>query len=230
MITKRFVLLALLSACAGFANTMIVTGVDSALGLQDSLWIKDSGTDQQLYFAGGVDIEVDGYKRVVFCVDLLTSINVPGTYTTTMDFSDTPYIRAGDLSDVPSLQRVGWLLQNEFPTTKIGGAALQLAIWDIVTDHGNGFDTGTVAQSTTHPTDALVLADAIQYEADSAPYISTAGIVYHNTSGNVAVQTLMGASATDGGPSPTPEPAAMILTLGGLALIGLSRLRRSRPR
>jgi hypothetical protein len=215
---------------------MIVIGPDAALGELNSLWINEGGAPKLLDWSGAIDIKVDGYTRVVFCVDLLTSITY-GAYSTTMDFSDT--LHAGDYSSVPYLQRAGWLLQNEFPTTagtlaasQRAGAAFQLAIWDIVTDKGDGFDKGTVAKSTTtgQSTDPFVLAAAIQYEADSALYSSAAGIVYHNTLSGTPAQTLMGRSAADGGPSPTPEPAALILTLSGLALIGLSRLRGFRRR
>ena len=213
---------------------MIVSDVDHPLGM-GSLWIDEKGVPEGLYWAGGVDIVVDGYARVVFCVDLLTSVNVPGTYDTTMDFSDTPYISPGNYSDVPSLKRVGWLLQNEWPSTALDGAALQLAIWGIITDKGDGFGTadapaGIVSQSTdaSHPTDSSVLAAAILYETESAGMSSSFGIVYHNTTlDGVPVQTLMGPGTDDGGPSPAPEPATVLMIFGGLALIGVSRLRRS---
>src|ERR1035437_7996050 len=80
-----------------------------------------------------------------------------------------PYIHDGDYSDVPSLQRVGWLMQNYFPTTALAGAAFQPAIWHIVTDKGDGFGTpttvpGLASQSTdpAHPTDPDVVAAAVQ--------------------------------------------------------------------
>lgn len=90
MVPKRLILLVLLSACPALANTMIVTGVNTNLGLLNTLWMNVGGSNERLYFAGGVDVFVDGFVREVFCVDLLTSIGVPGTYTTVLDFSDTP--------------------------------------------------------------------------------------------------------------------------------------------
>jgi hypothetical protein len=226
MITQRLILLLLLAACPAAANTLIVNNVDNAVGLQNSLWINESGTDSLLYFAGGIDITVDGYSRLVYCVDLLTSINVPGTYTTTMDFADT----AG-------LERVEWLMQNYWPAApmytgvnlQLQGAAFQLAIWDILTDNGNGFAAGTVqAGSAAHPTNSAVLAAAVLYEAESVGMSSDLGMVYHNQSNGVPVQALMGRPATDGGPSPTPEPASILPMFSGLALVWLSRLRRGR--
>lgn len=124
-------------------------------------------------------------------------------------------------------------MQNYFPTTALAGAAFQLAIWDIVTDNGDGFGTpttvaGLASQSTdpAHPTDPDVLAAAVQYEILSLGQSSHYGIVYHNSSGGIAVQTLMGADVTDNGPSPIPEPAGIIPVFSGLAVIGLSHLRR----
>jgi hypothetical protein len=249
MTPKKIILLALLSACPALADVMVVTGVEGSLG--ESIWIDESGVPKQLDWAGGVDITVDNYPRVVFCVDLLTNISF-GNYTTTLDYSDTPYLRqVGDYSNVDSLLRVAWLLEHELPADVMHGAALQLAIWDIVTDHDHGLGFGTdttsqgiqgiVSRSTDpdHPTDFAVLAQAILYEAEAEipDHKSYSGIVYHNYEGTTRVQTLMGPepASTDLGPRPVPEPAALLLIIfQGIALIGVSSLcalrRRARTR
>ena len=230
MAPKGLILLVLFAACPAVANTIVITGVDTAVGYLNSLWIYDNGTNSQVYFAGGIDVTVDGYSRLLYCVDLDTNINVPGTYSTTIDFTDSA-----------ALQRVGWLMQNYWPSAiytgaalQVHGAAFQLAIWDIITDNGDGFGTttthaGKVSQSTntSHTTDSAVLAAAILYETESVGKSSNYGVVYHNTSSGTTVQTLMGPTVTDNGPSPIPEPSAIILIFSGLALIGLSRLRRN---
>jgi hypothetical protein len=219
VLIKRLLLLAASLTATASASTLIATGVDSATGLQDSVWINENGVATRLYFAGGVDITVDGLARLVYCVDLLTDIGVPGTYNTVVDYANTP-----------NLERVGWLMQHEWPSyyysgsnLQVQGAGLQLAIWDILTDNGDGFNSGIVAQSTStwHPTNAAVLAAAVQYEADSLNKSSMWGDVYYNTnSSGVRVQTLMGQQA--------PEPAAVVTILSGLVLIGLGSLRRRR--
>ena len=221
---------------------MVVTGVQSDLG--ESIWIDQSGAPTQLYWAGGVDITVNGYNRVVFCVDLLTHISLD-TYDTTLDYSDTPYIRdSSDYSDVDSLLRVGYLLKYEWPKSALQGAALQLAIWDIVTDKGDGFgkpDTsaGIVSQSTdtSHPTDPGVLSAAIAYEAEAESLVNPGnfGIVYHNYQGTgpnrERFQTLMGPNPTDLGPEPLPEPSALLLIIfQGIALTGVGSLCALRRR
>src|ERR1035438_3241436 len=215
MIPKKLILLALLAGCPAFATSAIYVDIDPSVGLKNSLWINDGGTNTQLYFAGGIDLTIYGpggvaFPRLVYCVELETEITVPGYYTTTMDFSDTP-----------SLQRVGYLMENYWPSSsgytdvalQQHGAAFQLAIWDILTDGGNGFGEGTVSQSTdtAHLTDPTVLADAVEYETLSFGKSSPYGIVYHITDSNhKTVQTLMGLTYVDPGPS-APEPAAVIL-------------------
>jgi hypothetical protein len=233
-----FIFLALLTAYPAFATSAIYVAIDPAVGLTNSLYIYDNGSNSPLYFAGGMDLTILGspsFPRLVYCVELDRNIQVPGNYNTAMDFSDTA-----------SLERVGWLMQNYWPSalwTDVAlqqhGAGFQLAIWDILQDGADGFGTpskpgtpgipaGSVSQSTdiNNPTDPNVLADAILYESLSAGKTSAYGIIYHNmdSNGNI-VQTLMGPTP-DNGPS-APEPAAVILIFSGLALIGLSRLRRS---
>ena len=236
MVLKRFILLALLAACPALANTLIVNGVDTSLGMgslgtgsvwihEDKTWVPGDtgGSNVLVQWAGAIDITVDSYVRQVFCVQLFTDIGF-GTYNTTMDFSDTP-----------NLERLGWLLQNEFPVGQVAGAAFQLAVWDIIEDNGDGFGTatktaGTVSQSTdpSNPTSSAVLTAAVKYEADSLGKTSDYGAVYHNFLGATPMQNLMGTPVTDGGPSPAPEPSAIFLMIGGLALIGLGRLRIGR--
>src|ERR1035438_10456477 len=128
MIHKSIILLALLTACTAFGNTIIVSGIDSAMGMQN-IYMDENGAATPIYWSGAIDINVDSYVRQVFCVQLFTDIYLNTNYDTVMDYSDTA-----------NLKRVGWLLQNEFPTlaqyTGVAlqqqGAAFQLAIWDII--------------------------------------------------------------------------------------------------
>jgi Thioester domain/PEP-CTERM motif len=217
MLLKKILLIGILFSLPAVANTIIVVGTDNALG--ENVWINENGTSTQVY-AGGIDIKVDGYSRLAFCIELFVNISI-ATYNTTLDFSDTS----------SGIQRVAWLLVNQYPTTAAAGAGFQLAIWDILTDGGDGFSAGKVQKSTGTATNATVLADAMGYEtASSGKSSTTKFVVYENTTTQgVKVQTLMGLWPTDGGPFPeTPEPASIFMILSGLALIGLSRIRRVR--
>ena len=221
----RVIGLALLLGSSTWANTIILTGLQSNLGLQQSLYFDEDGVSHLEYWAGAIDVTVDGYARLVFCVDLFTNITF-GTYGTTLDYSDSA-----------NQKRADWLISTQLPTvtTQDAGAALQLAIWDIMTDSGDGFapGAGRVTQSTdvNNPTDATVLAAAANFEAISVGKSSTMGIIYHNVSlsSGTPAQTLMSGGYNDGGPQPkTPEPTPIILMVSGLILIlvGKSRIGR----
>lgn len=223
MAIGRAITLALVCAATGVANSIILQSLDLPLGEQQTLWINEQGTNTQLYWAGGINATVDGHARVLWCVQLLVNIGLKTTYNTTVDWADTP-----------TLERVGWLIQNQVKgvTTQTQGAAFQLAIWDIMEDNGDGFGLGAgkVYQSTdaVHKTDPTVLAQALQYETMSQGKLFAYVPVYHNVqvSNGAPVQNLIGALAYDGGVlSQAPEPNGRWLAVAGLVLIGLGRVR-----
>jgi hypothetical protein len=209
---------------ASYANSIILTSVDAPLGQQQTLWINEQGTNTLLYWAGGINASVDGHARVLWCVELFVDINLNTTYNTTVDWADTP-----------SLKRVGWLMHNVVSgvTTQTQGAALQLAIWDIIEDGGDGLNPGAgkVYKSTdaSHPTDAAVLSLALQYESQSQGKLYDWVPVYHNVivSDGSPVQDLIGEFVRDGGPlSELPEPEVPGMVFGGLALMAAGWRRR----
>jgi hypothetical protein len=211
----------LLAAGSACATTITLNQLDGNLG--ESIAFSDYGT-VTTNWAGGVDATIAGYARVLYCVQLAVNIYVPGTYDSVLDYADTA-----------SLQRVGWLMQYHAPgqvssgvadeSAPADGAGFQLALWDILQDEADGFGIGNV--QTVAATPANVVAAANYYESISAGMSGTAAIIYDNkTLLGVEQQKLIGFWATDEGPSPAPEPATFLLIFGGLALIGLSRLRR----
>jgi len=208
------------------ANSIIVNSVDTPLGLQNTLYINENGSNTQLFWVGGINATIDGHARVVWCAQLFVDINLNTTYNSTVDFADTA-----------QLQRVGWMMKNlvQGVTTQLQGAAFQLAIWDIIEDNGDGFNAGAgkvyKSTSTQHPTDTTVLALAAQYEAQSLGKLYEWVPVYHNVTvkGGTPVQELIGPIVNDGGPlSEAPEPRDAGMMLGGLSLIGLAWRRRRR--
>ena len=209
---KGLIPLALLAANPAFATTIILTQVDSTLG--QTIAFYDYGNNATNW-VGGVDATVAGYSRVLYCVQLSVNIHVPGTYDSVLDFADAV-----------NMQRVSWLMQYHAPTTPVTGAGFQLALWDILQDGADGFSAGNVRAATSGPaTPDDVLTAAQNYETISAGNSSTAAILYNNFLNGVPQQELIGFWVTDGGPSAAPEPAAIFLMIGGLALIGLGRLR-----
>jgi len=239
---KRIIAAALLFAGMAFASTILTpTGVDWSRGA--SIWMNENGSDIQAYFAGVIYISLQEnglqYDRDTLCVDLFTDIVLGVTY-------DTTVLHPSQVSG-KNLDRVSWLVDNALLPTQNShylsdlpktdwvfsaaqGAGIQLAIWDIVHDQGDGFSAGSVRASTnpSHPTDPQVLSWAQTYQALSAGKSSGLAFIYDNVdrvSGQPA-QMLAGPLFTDAGPSPNPEPPT--LALMGTALILVGSMRRKR--
>jgi hypothetical protein len=142
-----------------------------------------------------------------------------------------------------NLTRVSWLVDNallptqsshlsalpssDWVTNSAQGAGIQLAIWDIVENNGDGLYAGTVQASTpsnsTDPnnqTPADVLNWANFYETLSTNQSSGLAFVYDNVnlSNGARVQMLEGPEFADNGPVPSPEPSTcqfMLVSLAG---------------
>ncbi len=239
---------AILASGIAAADT-IIANVDTSLG-EYNVEISENGADVNTYFAGGLDIQLTNSSgtvtRETMCVDLFTDIYVGQTYGTSVDLpSQVP------LSQIPAaLERVAWLEDNALlpaltpgaPTTLTSnywvaganaaamGAGMQLAIWDIIVDGGDGFTSGAVQQgSAANPTDPTALYWANEYETLSAGQSSDEAFVYENVSlsdGSPA-QTLEGPEFQDNGPQPAPESSTFVLA--GMALLALRHTSRRKP-
>ena len=114
------------------------------------------------------------------------------------------------------------LPSSDWVTNSAQGAGIQLAIWDIVENNGDGLYAGTVRASTdpNNPTPQDVLDWANTYETLSTNQTSGLAFVYDNVnlSDGTRVQMLEGPEFTDGGPVPAPEPSTgqfMLVSLAG---------------
>jgi hypothetical protein len=216
------------------ADTLVVSTSPTD---SESTYLMENGVDTYTY-AGEADITLDGnINRTAYCVAIFTDIN-PGTvYNTTLE----------DISAVNNGLRVGWLLDYESPligtsgnglagTADQQGAGLQLAIWDIVNDNGDGLSKGNIQAATTsntstgNYTDAVAVTDAGIFEAASIGKSADAWVYYNTnqTTGAVA-QTLMGyVTFTDGGPT-VPEPGTFGVVTLGLVIAGIALRRKHSP-
>ena len=232
----RLLLASLIAAGCASADSIHIVGVDYSRAMSIRLW--EAGTGDTDGIAGVIDIELissDGsvHPLDTLCVDLFTNIYLGQTYTTHVYHP----------SQIPdkNLLWVSWLIDNAmlptqekgFPsaldqadwlTSPVQGAGIQLAIWDIVHDGGDGFYAGRVRAATgTLPTDQVLLA-AQRYEDVSRGHTSGLAYVYDNYTGSDEYQMLAGPRFEDGGPHPTPEPSTLVLI--GAALIALSLIGR----
>jgi hypothetical protein len=212
------------------ADTITPTGVDTTRG-EYNVYIQQNGVNVNTYFAGVIFISLIDTNNQVFnrdtlCVDLFTDIYLNTTYGTT--------VLSPDQVPGKNLDRVSWLIDNallptqnntytsdlpssNWVTTAAQGAGIQLAIWDIVEDNGDGFSSGSVQASSdsNHPTPADVLSWANIYESASLGESSDLAYVYNNVSlsdDHSPAQMLEGPLFQDGGPAPpTPEPSTFAL-------------------
>ena len=236
MICSRALYLAML---AGFtvleanATTINFTGEDPArtfsiwmratYNIGDQLTSGQSATTQQTIDeqipAGVLNLVVDGIYHVdAFCADYFFLIS---TGNHSVNLLGEGAINGGG--------RIEWMLRNTLPAINAQadatlrrrqGAALQLAIWDIVHDNGDGFNAGRIRQSgdPLRITDAIVLTQANSFLASSLGHTLHGGIVYVNVLGPTSMQRLI----SDG----IPEPSSYALMLTGCAAIGLLRRKR----
>ncbi len=231
--------LLLLCCTLGSAATIVVTDVDRNRG--ESIWLNEKGTNVSAYFAGVLLISLtengSTVNRDTLCVDLFTDIMVSQTYGSTVIH---PYEVSGK-----DLGRVSWLVDNAllpaqsdyssalpsdyWVTSAAAGAGIQLAIWDIVHDHGDGLYAGSVQAavgSGNQVTDSGVVTAAEYYLAESYGKTSSLAFVYNNVDlgSHLAAQMLAGPKFEDGGPSPNPEPSTLVMV--GAALVVVGRMAR----
>lgn len=214
------------------ANALIVaTGVDSSRGA--SLLIREDGADVQTYFAGVILISVTSGNQVFYrdslCVDLFTNIYLGQQYDTTLlqpdNLPQKNLPRASWLVDNAMLPAqnstyLSSLAQSDWVSSSAQGEGIQLAIWDIVHDGGDGFSAGRVQAAGA--TDPAVLAWAQRYEALSLGKSDNQAFVYSNVDlgSGLPAQMLIGPQFADAGPQPVPEPQTLMPA--GMALIAVS--------
>ncbi len=146
---------------------------------------------------------------IAFCVDLGKHMKNGQTYVT----SSTSAFGGSVDSNVASLFNTAYAGVD----TAVEGAAFQLALWEIITDSGSGFNLGSGAFSVIS-TSTAILSQASSYLTGlSGPATGNYALTFLNSSGSQNLVTV----------SPVPIPAAggfLAVALGGL--FGMRKLRR----
>jgi hypothetical protein len=249
----------LLAGCGSvWADLIDATTTDPARSM--TIWMSENGTASQ-GLAGVILIDLitatTTYHRDTLCVDLFKNIYLGQQYNTTVMTPNEATLLYGK----QNLGLVSWLIDNalvpgqgsftsvlpsvDWVTTPSQGAGIQLAIWDLVEDLGDGLTSGKV-QLVPGATDPDVVKWAETYEClalgPQSPSCLLAGItplgpghpsndafVYINGNNN-DVQMLEGPLFADGGPKPNPEPSTLALVGGGLLAASLAVRKKLRQR
>ena len=253
MSSRLLVLILMLSVGCGvvFADQIEATDTDAKRSM--TIWMSENGVPTQ-GLAGVILIDLitakGTYHRDTLCVDLFKNIYLGSQYSTTVLTPSEATAKYGK----ENLGLVSWLIDNalvpkegsfssvlpsaDWVTTSVQGAGIQLAVWDLVEDNGDGLSKGKVGMSTTagELTDPDVVKWAETYEClalgPESPSCLLAGItplgpghpsndafVYINSDNNA--QMLEGPLFRDGGPKPNPEPSTFALVGGGLIAASL---------
>lgn len=159
--------------------------------------------------AGALGATLDGTQNFeAYCVDALHAPQIGTPYTTTI----TQLPNAG----LPNSGRIAFLYQQFASTvnSQDTGAGLQLAIWDVLMDNGDGLGAGFFRASTV----ASTVTQTNTYLTASVGQTGSASW-YKGPSGPNQPQDLVGAN-------PVPEPATLA-TLGIAAAALIRRRRKS---
>jgi hypothetical protein len=165
----------------------------------------------------------------VFCVDLYTDVNPGSPYSVDILSPDD----TASLAYSSRLPQAAWLYVTYMPLVDaasnkaVAGAALQLAIWDVVEDGGDGLSSGSIRvdSAITNPTNiaATNLASSMIAAAQGQSLLNAA--VLMNVVGPDGSQTLITAADAF---APVPEPSTMALL--GVGLLSVAMLKSRRPR
>lgn len=227
---NKFTALAVAALVAGAASVASASTVE--LGRQNSA--SDYGNASERYvelakisFNGhntGVTPGVlrvketaSGNKFAAFCVDLMTSLKLPAPYEklTTSLFNSS-------IAD-----NISRLVNAYFPTvnTAAEGAALQLAIWEVIYDDGSADLNGGAFKVTQASADALSYAQGYLANLASLPTTGRYKVTYFQGDGSQSTGGI-GDSQDVIGVSPVPLPAGVLLLGGALAGLGVAGAKR----
>lgn len=219
--------------------TMDVDTLDFANRAGTLHFSENGGTSEIAGWTGVIQVRFDGQPSSGFydtlCVDLFHNISVNTTYQVT----------AQGLTTIANGGRVAWLYSNWISLGSMQGLAnslgissneagmgLQLAVWDIIHDGGDGLSNGLIRATTASNgfagTNTNVVRAANHLEQISANQLSTEASIYLDAVNGIRTQRQISVPfallTTSNAAAETPEPGT--LAMAGFALAALALGRR----
>lgn len=219
--------------------TMDVNTLDFTNRAGTLYFSENGGGSETSGWAGVIQVRFDGQPASGFydtlCVDLFHGISVNHSYLVTET----------GLNTINNGGRVGWLYTNWVGlgsmqtaaqslgiTTNEVGMGLQLAVWDIIHDGGDGLSRGAIRSTAggngNTGTNANVIAAVNYFEQVSAAQLSSNASIYLDAVNGIATQRQISVPfalfTSNAAASETPEPGTV--GLAGLALAGIAAARR----
>ncbi len=204
-VMNKLILTAILTLTSSslFATNIRHQGLDWSRAM--SIEIEAGGHVRNASAGVGI-MRVNGSSLVdVLCVNLFQSITLYESYSAAS---------VAPLSYDADAGAAAWLMQTFLPIvdSAIEGAALQLAVWDVIHDGGDGLDAGRI-QSSAH-TNASVLSLASLWVSASQGMTGDAALVFTAAPNACSFQQQMYLAVdrpSTGGDVPEPGTMAMLL-------------------
>lgn len=217
------------------ASTVVrVTGVAPAMGRDIAITVDGRVVSD---YAGGITITANNVTSSLLCVDLFTSVRANDTFA--VDYLQPQFL---DPANALTGLRAAYLMVTQYgridsfvsavrPGISLAEATagLQLAIWDIVHDGGDGLAAGRIrtssASGNSTPAAVRVAATAYIQYAEAFRGSQVNATLYRHVSGPNAKQQLIGFEQPGTG-APIPEPEPVALAGMGLGLVIRLQWRR----
>jgi hypothetical protein len=217
------ILAAALLATAAQATTISVAGYDEPAGT--SVNVNVNGTEHTSLWAGPLLIGINGGPATfdVFCLDFFTSIDNHASYNVIATPPSPSLFQTAAQMYSTYVSNINSATGND---RKLYGAALQLALWEVVID---GFDLGTTGDlATGHFRESAITPFSSDLHNIVTSYLTSAlgpvaagTVIYQSADTKLPMQTLIG-----GGVPQVPEPATWAMLGTGLVAVGMLRRRR----